>query len=122
MNRATPLLWLLGFLVLLCSLLADVGAGLHHLHIYAGIVHNDVKPENILLKPEAGGRLRAMVGDLGVASCERCGLSTSFGCTAIYCTPKHGTKKLYLPCITVITTISMKYVCTLCRRIHIPPY
>ena len=63
--------WLLGFLCLLCSLLADVGAGLHHLHMYAGIVHNDMKPENILLKLEAGGRLRAMVGDLGVASCER---------------------------------------------------
>lgn len=47
------------------AITADVASGLAVAHA-AGIVHRDVKPENILLETE-GGRLTALLTDFGVA-------------------------------------------------------
>jgi serine/threonine protein kinase len=50
----------------LAGLVADVADGIAILHEY-GLTHSDIKPENILIFSEDGGRLTAKIGDFGAA-------------------------------------------------------
>ena len=60
-----------------CTVVCDVLTGLRHCH-ELGIVHGDIKPENILFKKSPSGHLEARLGDLGLAwICETTGLSGS---------------------------------------------
>jgi serine/threonine-protein kinase len=46
--------------------LVQVCAGLHHAH-QLNIIHRDVKPENVMLVPDEGGREHAVLMDFGLA-------------------------------------------------------
>lgn len=48
------------------ELLAQAGAGLDVLHRH-GVIHRDVKPQNLLLRSDPDGGERVLVADLGVA-------------------------------------------------------
>ena len=48
-------------------LYAQAGRGVQHMH-EAGVVHADLKPDNILLHRDESGGVRAVVADLGLAS------------------------------------------------------
>ncbi|KAI3644395.1 hypothetical protein MP228_010559 [Amoeboaphelidium protococcarum] len=49
------------------SLAQDIAEGLGNLHD-EGVVHSDIKPANIFIDKDEQGQLRAIIGDLGVAS------------------------------------------------------
>jgi Nif-specific regulatory protein len=49
------------------SLIVDICLGLEHLHAY-GLIHQDIKPDNILLRSSPAGRLRAELSDFGLAA------------------------------------------------------
>jgi serine/threonine protein kinase len=49
------------------SVAHDIACGLMDMHA-VGLVHCDIKPGNIFLEREANGELKAVVGDLGVAT------------------------------------------------------
>jgi len=51
----------------LCSIVVDVCLGLEYLHGY-GLIHQDIKPDNILLSPDASGRLQAKLSDFGLTA------------------------------------------------------
>lgn len=65
-------------------LLKDVVHGLSILHDKLGIVHNDIKPSNVMVRPGPGGR---------AAICD-------FGCACVV--PKEGEAKECHPCATLI--------------------
>ncbi len=44
----------------------DCAAGLENIHA-SGLLHRDIKPENVFLYNDENGRLRAKIGDLGLA-------------------------------------------------------
>ena len=48
-------------------LYAQAGQGVQHMH-QAGVVHADIKPDNILLHEDESGEVRALMADLGMAS------------------------------------------------------
>ena len=48
-------------------LYAQAGRGVQHMH-EAGVVHADIKPDNILLHRDESGEVRTMIADLGMAS------------------------------------------------------
>jgi serine/threonine-protein kinase len=48
-------------------IVGDIAAGLHQVH-ELGVVHRDLKPENIMLIAGPGGRERAVLLDLGLAT------------------------------------------------------
>ncbi|HLR85688.1 MAG TPA: serine/threonine-protein kinase [Nocardioidaceae bacterium] len=53
-------------LQLIADLVGQAGRGLQRLHSM-GILHRDVKPQNLLLRDDPSGETRLMVADLGVA-------------------------------------------------------
>ncbi|MBP7176073.1 MAG: protein kinase [Thermoclostridium sp.] len=75
-----------------CTMVCDVLTGLRHCH-ELGIVHGNIRPENILFKKNPSGHCDARLGDLGLAwICETTGLSGSLtsGCrqTQVYKAPE----------------------------------
>jgi serine/threonine protein kinase len=53
----------------LAGLISDVADGISILHEY-GLVHNDIKPGNILIFSDEAGKLTAKLGDFGAAGIE----------------------------------------------------
>jgi len=49
-----------------CALASDILQGLKHIHD-ANLIHHDIKPSNILLTTDSGGKLSAVIGDLNIA-------------------------------------------------------
>ncbi len=66
------------------DLVRQAGAGIAVLH-RNGIVHRDIKPQNLLLKNGSGGEVRVMVADLGVAKA----LAHSSALTQVVGTPAY---------------------------------
>ena len=58
------------------ELLRQAATGLHAAHLQ-GLVHRDVKPDNVLVEEGASGERRALMSDFGLARAEGAGLSRS---------------------------------------------
>eukprot|EP00937_MAST-01D_sp_MAST-1D-sp2_P001753 g1753.t1 len=76
------------------SWMAQIGAGLHHMHVECRMIHRDLKPHNLLLTSD-GGSIK--IADLGMACADATSMVHSKQGTNIYMSPEKAAGLKYGP-------------------------